>query len=216
MTSPTQSFRAQNTLLDIDDLEADLVPDSKSLGRLAQDLPDIRDIPVEPQTRTQSWASYTSPDSCDLCLEKHLDLHYCNVCDSTFCDKCWKTQLPHRRGALAFGSIPHEKTDVVAARRIKVALEDRNDDERQADEHARDHSTMWFGITWGDEEFPLFCDYGRFSTLMTETRVTAAGYDNKLQQDDRNPSLVSFVGETGMPNLNSGTERPFYLCTAIA
>ena len=126
-----------------------------------------------------------------------LDLEYCNVCDSLFCPGCWKRNLQHKRGALAFGSIPHEATDVRAARIIKPILEERRDLENQNHEHVKDQNTTWVGISWEDVEFPVFREFGRYAAIMADNRASVAGCDTKLQQDQRNPSLVAIVGETG-------------------
>ena len=59
--------------------------------------------------------------------------------------------------------------------------------------HQVDEDTTWFGISREDAGFPLFQDYGRYANLMmSSSHGSVAG-----RRDNRFPSLVSFVGETG-------------------
>ena len=98
-------------------------------------------------------------------------------------------QIAHKKKILAFGCIPHEPTDYRNAKRIKYILEDSPSEAKQENAHIDDQDTLWFGISWEDAEFPIFRDYGR--------------YGAQFQQDQRTPSLVSFVGETGRWHLFS-------------
>ena len=79
-------------------------------------------------------------------------------------------------------------------------LELKITDEEQEILHRNDLDTAWFGIVREQGELPLFQDYGRYSTLMTNTsrRERVLNYANIVGgRDTRYPSLVSFVGQTG-------------------
>ena len=121
---------------------------------------------VHPLSRSRRGSSH---QLCDQCEEYGSFRDYCNVCEHVFCNKCWQRQLPHKKQTLALGSIPHERTDERAARKIRDALEGKTDSTEQEDMHKDDEDTTWFGITWEHAEFPVFRDYGRFASIMADS-----------------------------------------------
>ena len=191
LRSPPAST-AQTSLLDLDD-SPNLSQESGKFGDNDTEILDDR------QPGHSQLQAHLDQRVCEQCEQRGLEFQYCNVCESHFCAACWKTQALHKRKALLFGCIPHEVTDFEAARKIRCVLEKPFNGEQQEDEHINDQNSTWFGISWEDVEFPLFRDYGRYATIMAESRASMTGSDAKLQQDQRNPSLVSFVGETGNP-----------------
>ena len=138
---------------------------------------------------------------CDYCGRCGTSRGYCNVCDATFCTPCWDTQLPHRMNRLAPGSIPHEKTDYRTAEKIKAILEVKTTSTEQDILHRKDEDTTWFGVIREDAELPTFRDYGRLAAIMAETLHPSFRHSSDETfgaRDHRFPSLVSFVGETGL------------------
>ena len=124
------------------------------------------------------------------------------MCDSIFCDSCWQLQLCHKKARLAPGLIPHERTDATVAQKIKTALEPGIDMARQESLHGTDENTKWFGIFRDDGTgLPLFRDYGRFARIMAERQILPSNGGQSWafkSQELRFPSLVSFVGQTGL------------------
>ena len=59
--------------------------------------------------------------------------------------------------------------------------------------HKEDEATTWFGVVRDEVDEYIFQDYGRYARLMVET----PGDWRKGEQQNRFPSLVSFVGQTG-------------------
>lgn len=126
---------------------------------------------------------------------------YCNVCDGIFCDHCWPVQIPHKKGRMAPGAIPHERTNYELATKIRAILEAKMTSAEQDMLHKNDEDTTWFGVTREEAELPCFQDYGRYASIMTDTLDEAShnGADwTPGVRDHRFPSLVSFVGQTGM------------------
>lgn len=124
---------------------------------------------------------------------------YCNVC-GVLCDKCWQLQLPHKKGTLAPGGIPHEKTDHSTAKKIENILTPKLTDAEQDILHQKDQNSTWFGIIREDGQLPLFRDYGRYGDLMTNNLHPRRATNSSMatvSYDTRYPSLVSFVGQTG-------------------
>lgn len=98
------------------------------------------------------------------------------------------------------GSIPHEKTDVGIAKKIKAILEAKTTSAEQDILHKNDEDTTWFGVIREDAELPTFRDYGRYAGIMADTlnQSSHRGSDWTVgMRDHRFPSLVSFVGQTG-------------------
>lgn len=132
---------------------------------------------------------------CEQC-DTGGNLDYCNVCDAIFCDKCWDVQLSHKKQRLAPGSIPHERTIFDTAQKIKSILELRTNAEQQNVLHQDDEDTTCFGIVRENAELPVFQDYGRYARIMADTQGVLSG-QHLNTHDQRYPSLVSFVGQTG-------------------
>ena len=129
---------------------------------------------------------------CDQCEERIHNIQSCNVCESSYCETCWMKAAPHRNGKLGPGGIPHEKTDPNIATKIRSILEP---DANQRQAHEDDEATTWFGVATDESDDYIFQDYGRYSTLMADVADW-----NRRRSDPkiRFPSLVSFVGQTGM------------------
>lgn len=109
------------------------------------------------------------------------------------------------------GSIPHEKTDYRTAEKINSILEVQTTPAEQAILHKDDEDTTWFGVIREDTELPTFRDYGRYAAIMADTlhpsfRDSSDGTFGA--RDHRFPSLVSFVGETGL----CGILESLYMC----
>lgn len=89
----------------------------------------------------------------------------------------------------------------VIAKKINSAMEPGVTSERDKKLlHQKDEDTTWFGILREDTGFPSFQDYGRYASLMAESARSPMSPDGQWNgaRDSRCPSLVSFVGETGM------------------
>ena len=101
---------------------------------------------------------------------------------------------------MAPGSIPHEKTDIGIAKKIKAILEAKTTSAEQDMLHKKDEDTTWFGVIREDAESPTFRDYGRYASIMADT-INLSSYRGSGStlgvRDHRFPSLVSFVGQTG-------------------
>lgn len=137
---------------------------------------------------------------CAQCEKYGSSLSYCNVCTVSFCFGCWESQITHKSNRLAPGAVPHERTDHNIAKTIQTVLEVKKTDEEQAVLHQNDQDTTWFGIIREDSELPIFRDYGRYASLMTNTSRSERSRDFTGAvhgRDTRYPSLVSFVGQTG-------------------
>ena len=103
----------------------------------------------------------------------------------------------HRK---APGSIPHERTDIRVAKKIKAILEAKTTSAEQDILHKKDEDTTWFGVIREDAELPTFRDYGRYASIMADTLSPSSRHGSDWAvgvRDHRYPSLVSFVGQTG-------------------
>lgn len=104
-------------------------------------------------------------------------------------------QITHRRNQLAPGGVPHEKTDLKVALKIKRVMEPPILSEKEEGVlHYKDEDTTWFGILREKGELPMFQDYGRYANLMANAGIQ----DQLVAQETRYPGVVSFVGQTGM------------------
>ncbi|KAK8157183.1 hypothetical protein IWX90DRAFT_391173 [Phyllosticta citrichinensis] len=144
-------------------------------------------------------------DSCESCNSTGHDLDFCNVCNFVFCPGCWNQQLAHKRGRLAFGGIPHERTRAEIAMKVIKTLNPPTDPRLRQKLHLDDTQTAWFGIQRPEFGRAVFQDYGRFADLMRRTKASTTNsgstrpqnQDDRASSDQRTPSLVSFIGETG-------------------
>ncbi|CAI6249812.1 unnamed protein product [Periconia digitata] len=153
------------------------------------------------RSRTSSSIHQSLPDeeTCDCCDRTAADIFFCNVCNTNLCEKCWSFQAAHRKQRLAPGEIPHEKTNATVARKIQRVLVQPSNDENRTQLHGDDEQTAWFGIERPDGSAPIFQDYGRYASLLSETEEdwNSQFQTTQLGRDSRTPSLVSFVGQTG-------------------
>ena len=102
------------------------------------------------------------------------------------------------------GSIPHEKTDYRTAEKIRAILEARTTSAEQEILHSNDEGTTWYGVIRDDTGLPTFRDYGRYAAIMADTLHPSFRHspDGKFGvRDNRFPSLVSFVGQTGLDTI---------------
>jgi hypothetical protein len=86
--------------------------------------------------------------------------------------------------------LPHEKTNRQVVERLRQILDPTRSTEEQESLHRSDEDTTWFGIARDSANLPIFQDYGRYATIMTESQT--------LEVNVRYPQLVSFIGQTGM------------------
>jgi len=80
-------------------------------------------------------------DSCKV----DYPAYFCNVCESTLCSACWAAQVSHKKGRLARGAIPHEKTDPWVAKRVQKILSPPADDLSYHKLYLEDEETAWLG-----------------------------------------------------------------------
>lgn len=141
-----------------------------------------------PEVRTD-----VQEQECIQCEKHTSDLCYCNVCQYSFCSKCWGRQVTHKNKQRAPGDVPHEKTNYEVAMKIKQVLESDITEMEQEHMHNKDENTTWFGIIREKGEMPLFQDYGRYAQIMSD--ITSR--DAHGAPETRYPGMVSFVGQTG-------------------
>lgn len=162
---------------------------------------------------------------CEVCRKYMRDIWYCNVCKCSFCNACWDAFFLHRQPPRkGRGETPHEKTDPTIAEKVQKVMFPPADDWAREQLYKDDEITSWFGkiiqadtsapnsindLVTGIErpsDFgpPMFQDYGRFAELMACTDPIKTNPGNtfvenmrSLDRDNRTPSLVSFVGQTG-------------------
>jgi hypothetical protein len=127
---------------------------------------------------------------CNSCEEEGPSRFYCNICQYTYCEKCWNIQLPHRKLPKP-NQLPHERTDLELELRIRRSLRPNRDLEENVRLHRNDESATWFGIAPNhDRNFESdLGDSGRLEELIS--RYPAAARSQLY------PSLVSFIGQTG-------------------
>lgn len=89
--------------------------------------------------------------------------------------------------------LPHEKTDRNVVNRLRDILEPKRTVEEQQSLHKNDEDTTWFGIARDTANLPIFQDYGRYGTIMSESQTS--------ENNVRYPQLVSFIGQTGSKSL---------------
>lgn len=160
-------------------------------------------LSIRDDSRTRSGSSVIgSGEMCDDCQLVGPHRSYCNVCMLLFCDACWVKQLVHRRNRSTAGSIPHEKTEHIIARKVQEVLTPDLTDADREKLHTADIDTTWFGVAREENELPLFRDYGRYANLIAENkdmRLEASTTSSATSDHSETlyPSLVSFVGQTG-------------------
>lgn len=83
---------------------------------------------------------------CEQCDRSGRDVWFCNVCNFSLCTQCWDVYLPHKKGRLGPGGIPHEKTSAAIADKVSKALAPGPSDAFASEElHRDDEKTAWFG-----------------------------------------------------------------------
>lgn len=156
-----------------------------------------RESPKSPYKSTQTFSrdnSESEPKDNPHKFCENCDLHKepiwnCSYCDMNFCDDCWGKQGPHKRGRTGPDGLPHEKADPAIVRRLKEILTPPKDHGEQQTLHVEDEDTTWFGLSRDYLDRPVFQDYDRYSTIMTDS--------NTAEYKFRYPQLVSFIGQTG-------------------
>lgn len=132
---------------------------------------------------------------CDDCEEEREGLANCNVCQQTYCSRCWDRQATHKRRALGPGGVPHEKTDPDLAEKIHKILDPEVlDHKEQQLKHVEDYYTKWFGVIRDDSGQVLFQNSARFESIMATVKQNTM---DSSRHELKYPSLISFVGETG-------------------
>jgi hypothetical protein len=129
------------------------------------------------------------------CGTPDLPLFFCASCDSFYCSACWTIQGPHRQGKVGIDGLPHERANLNVVNNLKSILEPPSNPTDLQKLHIQDAETTWFGVVKGDDPNPVsgrfppvFMDYGRYATLMAESRP--------LNGAARYPQIVSFIGQT--------------------
>jgi ribosome-binding protein aMBF1 (putative translation factor) len=82
--------------------------------------------------------------TCEMCQDP-IDgaiLHYCDMCRSTYCDRCWDKMPPHKRK-----DKEHEKTKHGVARKVREALSPPSDEVSQEQRFNSDAMSAWFGLS---------------------------------------------------------------------
>lgn len=164
-------------------------------------LDDLDDVPQKEESPSDTREGFTPVQTlyipadtpvcidCDACRP---DLFYCNLCNVTYCAKCWDKLGTHRKGKLGPGGIPHEKTDQAIADKLRATFEASPDDKEQQALFQEDENTAWFGVVKDESGDLIFHDYGRYADIMAEISKERGPSNN-----NRFPGLVCFVGETG-------------------
>ncbi|KAI2470767.1 FabD/lysophospholipase-like protein [Annulohypoxylon bovei var. microspora] len=126
--------------------------------------------------------------TCGTNAEKTFTCIQCN--NLAFCDACWPKWVLHTPGAVGWNGKPHEKADPLVLHRLRQILEPTRTEEEHESELLEDRDTTWFGFGRDASGHPLFCDYGRFAAIMSETVTDETA--------ERYPQLATFIGETGV------------------
>ncbi|KAJ2904255.1 putative patatin-like serine protein [Zalerion maritima] len=141
-------------------------------------------------TPTPEPSANSGPQQCFECNSKTQPLYICVICNNLlFCDGCWPVWVLHGTGAAGNGAKPHEKMNPRVVERVKKILEPELTELEHEKDLSLEEDTTWFGVTRDEANQPVFQDYGRFATLMTEGQSIKSG--------QKYPQLVSFIGETG-------------------
>lgn len=145
---------------------------------------------------------FREPCEHDSCPDKSQFTFYCVSCDCSFCDACWDKQLPHKLNKRGLDGHGHDKIDRLVVERYRNILEPPSSIDEQDSLHKDDEDTTWFGIGRNRAGDPVFEDYERYTTLMSES----------LSQTPRvrYPQLVSFIGQTGQ-----SSQLRLLLCTVL-
>lgn len=173
------------------------------------------------QSRVNSFPTMRADEVCGDCggdprgdPPLNSDIFSCNDCDIYLCEPCWPRQAAHRQQRSTRHGVRHEMTNISVARKVNNVLTPTSDELELTHLHEEDAETAWFG--WYsptsccyladlvgvhrplDGGVPTFVDYGRFAYLLSSTEDQSSGFQtSQSNRDNRTPSLVSFVGQTG-------------------
>lgn len=107
---------------------------------------------------------------------------WCSICDITVCDTCWEKQLAHSTDD---GRVPHAKCEPELQKLIERLKPASYSDSRRLGESSFQFNTKWFGVRIMSPTNAALETTSRFND------ISMSILDNKF------PSLISFVGETG-------------------
>lgn len=151
---------------------------------------------VCPGARTMPSArrllSSIKSDSCEAAGCASLPdtpLWLCINCSSLYCDLCWDTQGPHKRGKVGEDGRPHERTEKEVYARLRPIFHPPENESALQKLHQDDEEALWFGVET-EENKCVLTDSGRYAALMAATKQPTGS--------DRYPLLISFIGQTGM------------------
>ncbi|KAK8118120.1 uncharacterized protein PG998_006401 [Apiospora kogelbergensis] len=151
---------------------------------------DTRRYQVQCSMSSHDMASNKTP--CKWCKSTSRPTSTCIQCSNmSFCDKCWSKYDPHKPGRFGYDGKPHEKSNAEVLIRVRDILEPKGIAKEHEDQLQQDDDTTWFGIERDSSNHATFQDYGRFATLMGESKTPG------LNDGHRYPQLVSFIGQTG-------------------
>ncbi len=136
------------------------------------------------------------------------DMWICIQCRATFCATCWDQQIPHKKPEPELddgfdvpefessGYVAHEKVTREVCNRLTRIFADRSEKE-QAGYHKMESRAKWFGAYRGDHP-------GSNQFYLADTdRLTSVINDSWTKEfPDQFPSIVTFVGQTGMSHHN--------------
>jgi hypothetical protein len=187
-------------------------PRRRSISEAFSEVPDITEIfpAIEQYQQPSSWLQFAEEvgDSkgaedpiaaaledletekeqlesrCDNC-DSEIDLSWCQLCELTFCDRCWSLQAAHgAKKTKSPSTRVHEKTDI-KLRNILGQLMRRQSDTMRNQKHRLDGKTLWFGTAVDMAANTL--------SLNFTDRLSSLG----SRSDQKVPSIISFMGETG-------------------
>lgn len=112
---------------------------STFVGNVRSQAPQQIEHPHEPDTE-----NYIYSVSCEVCGSSKGSVWFCNVCEITFCEQCWKGQVVHRK---VRRGVPHEKTNPEIAAKVHNVLSPPTNDITRDHLYSSDTTTAWFGTT---------------------------------------------------------------------
>jgi len=135
-----------------------------------------------------------APTACQTCKSTDKQTFSCIQCNNlSFCNDCWSAWVLHVDGAVGWDGRPHEKSNAHVVQRLRQILEPTRTEIDHDNELQNDDETTWFGVGRDASNQPVFQDFGRFATLLSEGQTHDTG-------SSRYPQLVSFIGQTGKHN----------------
>lgn len=155
-------------------------------------------LPLHPRRSSHhiSMASDVPNQACRTCRLETKRTFVCVQCNNwAFCDDCWAKRDVHEAGAVGWDGRPHEKSDPNVLRIFRQILDPIRSEADVDTEHQADEETVWFGVDRDAPHGPVFQDYDRFATLVSEGQT--------LELKRKYPALVSFIGQTGQCRFSS-------------